>query len=781
MYIQVVFPSIDSYFTYETPATDDVYEPGIQVLVPFGRKEKIGYCAAIDVEKPIFPVKRIKKVFYPAIPRTVYTICEWISDYYRAPRGSAFQAAYPPFMRVKIAQMVQKGKYFHTAPSEIYDNWKKDAYTIPEVQTRFSLTPDDIIQFCQKEILQQSFLSTQKQSQRTQERVRLCVTEDVIDILPKNALIQRECLSRLCALQGDAPASEFLRERSALKSLEKKGYIEFYMYAIQNEDIVTPHNLHTMILSVEQQNVYNQISMMNPSDFSVHYVYGITGSGKTHVYFHLIRDIIEAGKQALYLVPEVALTHHLVERFTHVFGDTVQIMHSYMSDRERARAWNAIYSGERRVILGTRSAVFAPALTLGIIIVDEEHETSFKQDETPRYNGRDTAIMRAKLEKIPIILGSATPSAESFAHVQSGKYHGYTLHERYGSALLPTCSIVDMRDSRINRFETYPLSTTLVQAIKACLEKKEQVILFLNRKGFHTMLSCTRCDAPLVCSHCEVPLTYYKKAHAYKCHVCGMLYAPDETKCATCAHTSFKATGMGTERLLEKTCQIFPESTVVQIDTSIIRRHSALDEIMKRFEKKEIDILIGTQMIAKGLDFENVTLVGIIRADGMLNIPDFRANERAFQLISQVAGRAGRGEKQGAVIIQTYIPDHYVINAALTHDYDTFYAREILFRHTCQYPPFLHLIRCRFEHVRLDILVREMSQLQKALAPYKKTVTILGPEEDIVPKKNNKYQYAMLMKGSRNQLQALTDTLVKGIFKKMSTSVIIDVDPYSMF
>lgn len=780
MYIQVAFPGIDTVFTYETDETH-IDSFGMQVLVPFGKKEKIGYITGLCDEKPTFTVKKIKQLFYPAIPKNVYTLCRWVADYYRAPLGSVLQSSYTPYMRIRVSEVFIKGSNFFKAPQEMYDGWKKNGYSREEMEKKFTLTKDTIAQLCSDDVVRATFQSLQKSSLTIEKRIKLLVSEDILDTLPSRALVQRECISRLTALQGDAPAAEFQHEMTAIRQLIKKGIVELYNREIEQSLIVESASSQQENLTAEQQSVYDAMKAIPSDSFSVDYLFGITGSGKTHVYFQRMLDVLAEGKQAMYLVPEVALTHHLVARFTQVFGNGVRIMHSYMSDKERARSWHDIRHGVCSVILGTRSAVFAPAEKLGIIIVDEEHETSFKQDETPRYNGRDTAIMRAKLENIPILLGSATPSVESYAHVQSGKYHEYVLKERFGNAVLPECSIVDMRNTSLNRAETYPLSAPLVAAMRATITRKEQIILFLNRKGFHTMLTCTRCNAPLMCSKCSLPLTYYKKAHAYKCHICGTMAAPDETKCAECSHTVFTSTGTGTERLLEKVRALFPDSVSMQIDTSIIKRHKALDEVMERFEKKQIDILIGTQMIAKGLDFESVTLVGIIRADGMLNIPDFRANERAFQLMSQVAGRAGRGEKKGTVIIQTYIPDHYVIQAAVTHEYESFYAREKTFRKMCEYPPYTQLVRFRFEHEKLEILQRDMQQIARQSSVLQQNLRVIGPEEDMIARRNNNYQYTMLLKGNRNNLNTALDYLFTKVFNGIKARIISDVDPYSMF
>lgn len=780
MYIRVVFPGIDSFFTYQIDDTIELVL-GVQVLVPFGKQEKIGYYCGKYNEKPSFTVKKPREIFHPAIPQNIYSLCTWVSDYYRAPLGSVLQSAYPPFMRIRVAQSYIKGSNFFKAPQEMYDGWKKDGYTREELIDRFSLNTDSIAQLCHDEVIQLEIKGIQKESSITEKRVKLCTPDTITDTLPARALVQRECITRLAALQGDAPVAEFQHEMPALRQLAKKGIVEFYSRTIATQRCETPIAEAQKNLTVEQQSVYDAMKSKKRDGFSVDYLFGITGSGKTHVYFQRMRDVIAEGKQAMYLVPEVALTHHLITRFTEVFGTSVRIMHSYMNDKERARSWHDIRNGKCSVILGTRSAVFAPAEKLGIIIVDEEHETSFKQDETPRYNGRDTAIMRAKLEHIPILLGSATPSVESYAHVQHGKYNGYVLQERYGNAALPECSIVDMRNSSFNRVETYPLSAPLITAMRETLARGEQIILFLNRKGFHTMLSCARCTAPLMCSKCALPLTYYKKTHAYKCHICGTMRAPEEVHCTECSHTVFTPAGTGTERLLEKVRELFPEAISMQIDTSIIKRHKALDEVMERFEQKDIDILIGTQMIAKGLDFESVTLVGIIHADGMLNIPDFRANERAYQLISQVAGRAGRGDKKGNVIIQTYVPDHYVIQAAVDHEYKAFYTREESFRKLCEYPPFVQLVRFRFEHEQLSILESDMKRVAHYAAKVHTAVKVIGPEEDMISKKNNKFQYTMLLKGKRSDLHTIIDYFYTTVFNTVKASVLIDVDPYSMF
>jgi len=779
MYVNVGIPGIDQEFTYSVPKDDPVLLHGAQVLVPFGRRYVIGYITGFTDKAPKSGLKSIKTVYEPVLPEQIFRLCEWISRYYKAPLGTTLQSAYPPFIRVKVTDQYIPGQAFYLLPESIQSNWKKNAYTVAELKKRCSITDTDITLFCNQGMLEKKSDGVKKEHRIMQKRLRLSCDVAAIQLLPKKAFKQRDVFARLIALQGDAPYDEFANDTTAVRQLIKTGHMEQYDVECAVEE-KKHHELVEGVLSEEQDAVYTGILPFMHEGFSIHYLDGVTGSGKTHVYFRLMQDVIKKGKQVLYLVPEVSLTAHLITRFKQAFGDNVSILHSYMPAKKRLTSWMSVLNG-CSVILGTRSAVFAPAKNLGLIVIDEEHETSFKQDEVPRYNGRDAALVRAKQESVPVLLGSATPAVESYAHMLSGQYHGYRLKERYGSAVLPECVTVDMRQTSVNRPETYPLSTTLLGAMRETIARGEQVILFLNRKGYNTVLTCKRCGQPATCKDCSVLLTSYKRMDVYKCHMCGRTYTPDDFSCEKCGSNILHATGMGTERLQEKAQGLFPSSAAVQIDASIIHKHEALDEIMERFEQKKIDILIGTQMIAKGLDFENVTLVGVINADGMLNIPDFRANERAYQLISQVSGRSGRGGKLGKVIIQTYSPDHYVLQTALTHDYASFYRQEDDFRKKRMYPPYSHIIRLRFEHAQQAVLVKEMDDIRLKLRRYKDHCEIIGPDEDIIVKKKTLLQYYVLLKGKRSVIQEITDELRMKTIPLLSSRVIIDVDPYSLF
>jgi primosomal protein N' (replication factor Y) len=545
--------------------------------------------------------------------------------------------------------------------------------------------------------------------------------------LRKRAPRQAELLEAIAKLEKPTLAAQLLQATSSdnqtLRALAKRGLIELREEAVErdphgDEQFIATTNLE---LNAEQALALNKVhgalaALENAKPILLH---GVTGSGKTEIYLQAIRAALGRGRNAIVLVPEISLTPQTVERFKSRFAemdDAVAVLHSHLSQGERHDEWHKIHSGRARIVIGARSAVFAPLKDLGLIIVDEEHETTYKQEEAPRYHARDVAVVRAKIEKCAVVLGSATPSLESYHNATTGKYELVTLTQRVDDQQMPLMRIVDLRRERRKEKIAPILSEKLSQAIADRLEKREQTILFLNRRGFSTSLLCSNCGEARNCPNCSVALTFHRHMARLSCHLCGHTAAVPK-KCPECGKDALIYAGFGTEKVEATVSNLFPKANVRRMDADSMTRKEAYRETLRNFRAGKIDILVGTQMIAKGLHFPNVTLVGIINADLALHLPDFRAGERTFQLLTQVAGRAGRGERLGEVFVQTYTPFSPSIQFARHHDFAGYFQQELEFRERCDFPPFKHaiLITARSEHegrakLSAETLVRRLKE-----------------------------------------------------------------------
>ncbi|HEV3391872.1 MAG TPA: primosomal protein N', partial [Chthoniobacterales bacterium] len=582
-----------------------------------------------------------------------------------------------------------------------------------------------------------------------------------IEELRRRAPRQAELLEAIAKLEKPISAAQLLRESSldnqTLRALAKRGLIELREEAIErdphaDEQFIASANLE---LNPEQVAALKKVTdaLATPDRAKPILLHGVTGSGKTEIYLQAIRNALDRGRSAIVLVPEISLTPQTVEHFKSRFAEmheVVAVLHSHLSQGERHDEWHKIHSGRARIVIGARSAVFAPLKDIGLIIVDEEHETTYKQEEAPRYHARDVAVVRAKLEKCAVVLGSATPSLESYHNATTGKYDLVALTQRVDERQMPVMRIVDLRQERRKAKIAPILSEKLSQAIADRLEKREQTILFLNRRGFSTSLLCSNCGQARNCPNCSVALTFHRHpsvAGRLSCHLCGHTAAVPK-KCPECGKDALIYAGFGTEKVESTVSQLFPKATVRRMDADSMTRKDAYRETLRNFRTGKIDILVGTQMIAKGLDFPNVTLVGIINADLALHLPDFRAGERTFQLLTQVAGRAGRGETPGQVFVQTYTPFSPSIQFARHHDFTGYFQQELEFRERCDFPPFKHamLITARSEHegrakLSAETLVR---RLREAL-PTEFTLSDATPAP--LEKLQGQFRFHILLRG----------------------------------
>jgi primosomal protein N' (replication factor Y) (superfamily II helicase) len=618
------------------------------------------------------------------------------------------------------------------------------------------------------------------------------VDNDEVEKLRRRAPRQAELLQAISKLEEPALATELLRktalDNQTLRALVKRGLVEVREEAVArdphgDEQFIATGNLE---INAEQALTLKEITdaLALPESARPILLHGVTGSGKTEVYLQGIRAALEGGRSAIVLVPEISLTPQTVERFKGRFAeaqDAVAVLHSHLSEGERHDEWHKIHSGRARIVIGARSAVFAPLKNLGLIIVDEEHESTYKQEEAPRYHARDVAVVRAKIEKCVVVLGTATPSLESYHNAISGKYKLATLTQRVDKQQMPLMRIVDLRQERRKEKAAAILSEKLRSAISDRLEKREQTILFLNRRGFSTSLLCSECGKARDCPNCSVALTFHRHMARLSCHLCGHTAAVPK-KCPECGKDALIYAGFGTEKVESTVAQIFPTAVVKRMDADSMTRKEAYRETLRSFRAGKIDILVGTQMIAKGLHFPNVTLVGIINADLALHLPDFRAGERTFQLLTQVAGRAGRGDTPGEVFVQTYTPFSPSIQFARQHDFAGYFQQELEFRERCDFPPFKHavLITIRSAHeARAKFSAETLARrLKEALG----SEFILGdPTPAPLEKLQGQFRFHILIRGEAivRLSRLVRETLDKLPFPE-DVAVAVDVDPYQL-
>lgn len=538
-----------------------------------------------------------------------------------------------------------------------------------------------------------------------------------------------------------------------------------------------------LFLTPEQKGALDIIlKSLEKSKFDTFLLHGITASGKTEIYLRAIKKCLELGKAGIVLVPEISLTPQTVGRFKSRFGDSVAVLHSRLSQGMRFHEWRRIKQGEAKIVVGARSAVFSPVKELGIIILDEEHETSYKQEEMPRYHAREAAQMRAEINECPLVLGSATPSIESYYRAKKNEFKLLKLSKRIEKMALPKVTVVDMKRELLDMQRIFVFSRTLKNKIEAVVKKNEQAILFLNRRGFSTFVNCKKCGFVVKCSRCDSTMVYHFATQNLTCHWCNSKVSAPKT-CPSCESNQIRYFGIGTEKVEEELQRMIPYTRVERMDTDSTRKRGTHAKILGNFRRGVIKVLIGTQMIAKGLDFPNVTLVGVISADTALNLPDFRASERTFNLLTQVAGRAGRGELGGEVIIQTYAPRHYAITASAKHDYDAFYEKEIASRKDLSLPPFYHLtrltLRGRSNKDTLDTANELVQELRKYLK--EKDISVLGPVPAVISRLRGRYRWNIIIKSK--YVIKLNSRLkeVLGSYKKgKGISVVVDVDPISI-
>lgn len=774
-FIEVVLPlAVSKTFTYQVSEAEFNYiQIGMRVAVPFG-KTKIVTALVLDknnIPPQLYEAKEIHQILdeQPVVNAFQIEHWKWIASYYMCSLGEVFRSALPSGYILESETQISAKENATVDFSELKD----DEYLILEaLQSQSSITIQDVIKILGKKtvfpiinkLLAKGALVLQEEisEQYKPKLVRYIKLQDaylqpdkLAELLKElsSAKRQRELVLHYFQLhaQDKNPISvKQLIESSGISSTIIKSLVDkliFEEYYIAHDRVVFDQATDSQFtLSAPQQKAYESIQQ-NLNHFEVNLLHGITASGKTEIYIKLLEYYVQQGKQVLFLLPEIALTTQLVQRLTAYFGNEVAVFHSKYTNNERIEVWNQVLeqSPKAKVVIGVRSALFLPFSNLGCIIVDEEHEPTYKQnDPAPRYHARDAAIVLAKQHQAKVLLGSATPSLETYYNVQTKKYGLTELNVRYGKVVLPEIFLIDIKDKYFRKKMTGHFSDELIEAIAETVTKGEQVILFQNRRGFSPYVECMTCGHVPHCPSCDVSLTYYKFKNQLRCHYCGYSMA-NPTHCHSCQSVDLTTKGFGTEQIEMELKTLFPEKNIGRMDQDTTRGKFGFEKIIDAFKNREVDILVGTQMLAKGLDFDNVTLVGILNADNLLNQPNFRAYERAFQMMTQVSGRAGRSEKSGKVLIQTFNPLHNTIQQVLGTDYLSMYKEQLYERQNFKYPPFYRLIKLTLKHRDFDKLKEGALWLYKVLAksmPY----PVLGPEEPAINRIRNEYIRTIMVK-----------------------------------
>ena len=712
---------IDKTFTYKINKEQlPLLKVGMRVVVPFGKQTLEGFVLKIYENKDVSLENKLKEIIsivdtYPILNEELLTLGKYISKTTLCSLMTSYQAMLPKALKAK--------KKVNMTP-------KYDTY----ICINYGMYNNDI-----------KFNASQ---------------EKILELLKENKKVKKEVLNKISV----SSVNTLLKKNILLEEKE-----ENYRYNLINEEKIKFN------LNEEQQKVYKEIfNFINTNETFL--LYGVTGSGKTNVYMKVIEDVIKNNKTAILLVPEISLTPQIIKRFTSYFSN-IAVLHSGLSDGEKYDEWRKINEGKVNIVIGVRSAIFAPLKNIGVIIIDEEHSQTYKQENNPRYNAIDIAKERCKYHNCPLILGSATPSLESFARAKKNVYKLLELKNRYNNNTMPKVEIIDM-NKEFKKASGY-FSNTLIDQIKETLERNEQVILFLNRRGYSSFLTCSSCGYVEKCPNCDISLTYHKSSNMLRCHYCG--YATKRKKLCPKCQEEFKDYGIGTEKVEEELKSLIKDAKIIRMDVDTTTTKNAHAKIINSFLEEKYNILIGTQMIAKGLDFPNVTLVGVLNADIGLNFPDFRSSETTFSLLNQVLGRSGRGNKEGKVLIQTFNPEHYAITYTKNHDYLGFYNEEMKIRKILKYPPYYYICLIKIISKDYNLASKSSYDVVNYLKQNIKNEIILGPSVCNVFKLNNNYRFQIIIKYKdvNNILEYLTN-IEHHYFNKKDIKVEIDFNPLKL-
>jgi primosomal protein N' (replication factor Y) (superfamily II helicase) len=801
LYCDVSLPvPLDQPFTYSLPETlRHRVRVGSRLIVPFGTRKLTGVILRCHDDPPTVAARDALRLIdsEPVLSAELMALGRWIAGYYCSPLGDVLRGMLP------LSSEIRRGKIWTLT----------DAGRDAARQLLLDSSPDDpllqILRMLEKRPLSASYLAKSKpladKAIRALERKRFIVAEEVqVERDPLRAPSDRLRVELAAAPKAPEPkfnkperelraflelhpGSHNLKEledmvkhaSAAARSLARKGVVSLKPETVAVKAAIRARHE----LNPAQQAAFQQIhEAIQAKRFQTFLLHGVTGSGKTEVYLTAIETALAEGRSALLMVPEIALTPQMAGQFFSRFGDRVAILHSAFTDVERTEQWRRIRSGAASVVVGTRSGVFAPVQNLGLIVVDEEHDGSYKQEENPRYNGRDVAIVRAQGACACVVLGSATPSLESRYNAEKGKYTLLELPGRIESRPMPVVELIDMRQEFLESRKQETFSRKLIEALGQRVESGEQTIVLLNRRGFSSFVACRACGERVQCINCSLTLTYHKRDRRLLCHYCG--YAEKvPSQCPKCASEHIYFLGIGSERVEEELHRAFPAARIARLDRDTVTGKRQYETILQDFREANYDMLVGTQMIAKGHDIPNVTLVGVVAADMGLGMPDFRAAERTFQLLTQVAGRAGRGCLPGIVLVQTINPDHYAVRLAAAQDYQGFYEKELNFRRMMHYPPFSAMANVLVRSEKKEMAMRMSAELGFLLNPPPEKLRVMGPAEAPVPRLKNEYRYQFLIKAaSRKSLNELLQKIRNFAVEHKwgATALVIDVDPLTL-
>ena len=818
VFCDVVLPvPLDRAFTYalngESPAV------GCRVLVPFRNEKLTGVVMRVHEDIPAFEAKPIIALLdsEPIISAELMELAQWIAQYYIAPLGEVLRTMLPLMAEVRrhvLYCVTETGRQVLYASAE-QGSSRRSRKTVNEQDTEYRVlnylesgeaakvstlrsatgaTANLLAGMARKKWVTRTTEAAARDARRT---VRYAVLVEGAR-LPKLNENQQAILAELAGAGGELPVVELRRlevPQSTLTTLVKRELVrvedrvaEFHLSGLSS--MARPVHL----LNPAQERAFQAITAaVDENAFRPMLLHGVTGSGKTAVYLAAMRRTLDAGKSAILLVPEIGLTPAMAAQLHSVFGAEVALLHSALTPEERAEQWRRIRAGDARVVVGTRSAVFAPVMNLGLLVVDEEHDGSYKQEENPRYHARDVAVMRAKISAAAIVLGSATPSLESWHNAERGRYTRIEIRERVSNRPMPAVELVDMRREFQETGQEHLFSRALIEQTQATLDRSEQAIILLNRRGYSFVVMCRACGEKLQCENCAIALTYHKPSlsedaranvgHRLECHYCGYKRTVPKI-CPKCESEHLYYLGAGSQQGEERLQEIFPGARIGRMDRDTVRGRHDMERLLVRLHSGEINLLVGTQMIAKGHDIHGVTLVGVVGADYALGLPDFRAAERVFQLLTQVSGRAGRGELPGKVLVQTYHPDHYAIECAAKHDYHAFVARELKYRRWMHYPPFHSLANLIIQSPRLEEAAGWAAALSRWFSSTQlDNVRVLGPAVAPISKIKRIYRFHLLLKAEKKQAlgktlrAALAHAEAAGIPRR---NLIVDVDAVSL-
>ncbi|GAB3793728.1 primosomal protein N' [Virgibacillus kimchii] len=794
--VDVPANSINQTFDYLVPKKfQDILQAGMRVIVPFGPRKVMGFIIGFTDESSHERLKEIQDILdlTPVLTKELLDLGKWIADETISFYITALQAMLPQVLkaqykkeivRLNELELPTELEYLFAGRDRItYEEFENASISYYQLQ-RAVQDGDITIEYLVKSKVTKKYVTILKPAKPVH------LLEEALADLSKHANKQKKILSYFIEYPEPVEKQKLKKiidvTDSTLKTLVDKNLlitdrVEVYRNPYNDRMIAKTKALP---LTEEQKTVMKPINeCIAKNRHDVFLLHGVTGSGKTEVYLQSIQTVLDKGEEAIVLVPEISLTPQMVNRFKARFGSKVAVMHSGLSSGEKYDEWRRIHNKEVQVVVGARSAVFAPFENLGIIIIDEEHETTYKQEDLPRYHARDAAIKRAEHHQCPVVLGSATPTLESYARAKKGVYQLASLTKRTNEKEMPSVEIVDMR-KELHAGNRSMFSRRLTEKITNCIQKGEQIVLLLNRRGYSTFVMCRDCGFVNECPHCDIALTFHKNTSRLKCHYCSYEESLP-AQCPDCESELIRYFGTGTQRVEEALTQLIPEARVLRMDVDTTRRKGAHEKILNQFSNKEADILLGTQMIAKGLDFDNVTLAGVLTADSMLNLPDFRASEKTFQLLTQISGRAGRHDLTGEVIVQTYTPDHYSVELASQYNFQAFFNREMAVRKTFQYPPYVFLALITVSHenkIKAEQVTRQVVQM--LLKNVSQNTVVLGPSPSPIPRMKDRYRFQCMVK-YRNEplLREYMQRILAHFNEDMQKNdlvIAVDMQPYHL-